>query len=112
MTAEQEYLRSSLRANLLATLAANRRHEDGGIRLFEMGKVYLAAGNGLPQEPEMLCGIMSGSRVERSWLGGDRHFRFLRCQGGGGGAFTTVWVSRSALKKATTPDCTPPGRRR
>ena len=41
MTAEYEYLRPSLRSNVLATLAANRRHEEGGITLFELGKVYL-----------------------------------------------------------------------
>jgi phenylalanyl-tRNA synthetase beta chain len=81
MTADQEYLRPSLRANLLATLASNRRHEDGGIRLFEMGKIYLPRKNDLPEEPEVLCGIMSGSRVERSWLGGDGSFDFYDVKG-------------------------------
>ncbi len=69
MTADQEYLRTSLRANLLAALAANRWHEDGGIRLFELSKVYLPRPKDLPDEPEMLCGILSGPRLERSWQG-------------------------------------------
>ncbi len=81
MTADQEYLRPSLRANLLATLASNRRHEDGGIKLFEMGKIYLPRENDLPEEPEVLCGIISGSRVERSWLGGDGSFDFYDVKG-------------------------------
>jgi len=34
MTAEQEYLRPTLRANALTALTANRRYEEGGIRLF------------------------------------------------------------------------------
>ena len=76
MTADQEYLRPSLRANLLATLAANRRYDEGGIKLFEVGKVYVARGNDLPEEPEMLCGVMNGSRVERSWLGGEGAYDF------------------------------------
>ena len=58
MTAEQEYLRPNLRANLLTTLVANRRHEDGGVRLFELGKIYLPGENELPDEPEFLGKII------------------------------------------------------
>jgi phenylalanyl-tRNA synthetase beta chain len=81
LTAEQEYLRPNLRANLLAALASNRRHEDGGIRLFELGKVYLPRENDLPEEPDMLCGVINGPRVERSWLGGDGQFNFYDVKG-------------------------------
>ena len=81
MTADLEYLRPNLRANLLATLAANRRHEDGGIRLFELGKIYLPREKDLPAEPEVLCGILSGARVEKSWLGGDGSFDFYDAKG-------------------------------
>ncbi len=100
MTADQEYLRPSLRANLLATLAANRRHEDGGIKLFEMGKIYLPSANDLPEEPEMLCGIMSGSRVERSWLGGDGAFDFYDVKGVVEGLFNHLGVSVSFEKSS------------
>ncbi|MFC2065526.1 phenylalanine--tRNA ligase subunit beta [Chloroflexota bacterium] len=68
MTAEQEYLRPNLRANLLSALVTNRRYEDGGIRLFELGKIYLPREGDLPAEPESLCCILNGSRVEKSWL--------------------------------------------
>jgi phenylalanyl-tRNA synthetase beta chain len=81
MTADQEYLRSSLRSNLLGTLAANRRHEEGGIKLFEIGKIFLLKANDLPEEPESLCGLMNGSRVESSWLGGDGTFDFYDVKG-------------------------------
>jgi phenylalanyl-tRNA synthetase beta chain len=54
MTAEQEYLRPDLRANLLAALAANRRHEEGGIRLFELGRVYLPQPKDLPSEIRLI----------------------------------------------------------
>ncbi len=69
MTADQEYLRPNLRPGLLAALAANRRHEDGGIRLFEVGRIYVPRGGKLPAEPEVLAGILSGERTEPSWLG-------------------------------------------
>jgi phenylalanyl-tRNA synthetase beta chain len=81
MTADQEYLRPNLRANLLAVLSANRRHEDGGIRLFELGKIYLPREKDLPAEPEVLCGLLSGTKIEPSWLGGDGSFDFYDAKG-------------------------------
>jgi phenylalanyl-tRNA synthetase beta chain len=95
MTAEQEYLRSSLRPNLLATLAANRRHEDGGMMLFEIGKTYIINGNDLPREPEMLCGVMNGRRVEKSWLGGEGTYDFYDVKGAVEGLFRQLGVSVS-----------------
>ena len=81
MTVDQEYLRPNLRANLLAALSANRKHEDGDIRLFELGRVYLPRHNDLPHEPEVLCGILSGPRFEKSWQGGDESLDFYAAKG-------------------------------
>ncbi len=81
MTTEQEYLRTNLRANLLAALTSNRRHEDGDIMVFELGKVYLPRPNDLPREPEVLCGILSGSKLERSWQGGGNSVDFYDAKG-------------------------------
>lgn len=81
MTAEQEYMRSSLRPGVLATLGANRRHEEGGIKIFEIGKVYRPHGEGLPAEPEYLCGVMNGNRTERSWAGGEGAYDFYDAKG-------------------------------
>jgi phenylalanyl-tRNA synthetase beta chain len=67
MTRDQEYLRNSLRAGLLSTLAHNRKFEQAGVRLFEIGKVFLPRGKDLPEEREMLCAVLSGSRTELSW---------------------------------------------
>lgn len=81
MTADREYLRPNLRVNLLAAFSANRRHEDGGIKLFELGKVYLPRHNDLPDEPEVLCGILGGSRLEKSWQGKDELLDFYDAKG-------------------------------
>jgi phenylalanyl-tRNA synthetase beta chain len=67
MTEEQTCLRTNLRAGLMAALAANRRFEDGGIKLFELGKVYLRNEAELPDEPDMLTGVLAGARLEKSW---------------------------------------------
>ena len=81
MTAEREYLRPSLRANLLAAFSANRRYEDGGIRLFELGKVYLPRHHDLPDEPEILCGMLGGSRFGESWSGKNELLDFYDAKG-------------------------------
>jgi phenylalanyl-tRNA synthetase beta chain len=95
MTADQEYLRPTLRANLLAALAANRRHEAGGIRLFELGRVYQPRPNDLPEEPEMVCGLLSGPRFEESWHGEDAAFDFFDAKGVVGGLLTSLGVEAS-----------------
>ncbi|HEY77618.1 MAG TPA: phenylalanine--tRNA ligase subunit beta [Dehalococcoidia bacterium] len=81
MTTEQEFLRPSLRASILTALAANQRHEEGVIRLFEVGRVYLARPGDLPEEPEMVCGVMSGAGSKKSWHGEDRPVDFYDGKG-------------------------------
>lgn len=72
MSAEQEYLRTSLRSAVLGTLSSNRRTAAGaGIRIFETGRVFLPRDGGvgpeLPDEREMLVGVLSGRRSPPSW---------------------------------------------
>ncbi len=81
MTAEQEYLRTNLRLNLLLALKENRKHEEGGLRLFELGRVYLPRQNDLPDERDVVCGILSGSRFEQSWQTQDEPFDFFDVKG-------------------------------
>jgi phenylalanyl-tRNA synthetase beta chain len=81
MSAEQEYLRPSLRANLLTMLATNRRFEAGGIRLYEVGKVYIPRPNDLPEERSVLCGVISGPKVEKWWRGGEETADFFDAKG-------------------------------
>ncbi len=99
MTREQEYLRTSLRAGLLATLAHNQKFEQAGIRLFEIGKVFLPQHphviatlsetkgkqsqeeRELPQEKEMLCAVLSGARAELSWQADKEPLDFFDAKG-------------------------------
>ncbi len=80
MTVDQEYLRTSLRGNLLTALATNLRHEEGAIRLFELGRIYLPRNNDLPEEPEYLCGIMS-SEIEKAWPNQPQYLDFFSVKG-------------------------------
>jgi phenylalanyl-tRNA synthetase beta chain len=81
MTAEHEYLRTNLRSNLLATLEANRKHEDGIIRLFELGKVYLPQPGDLPNERDMVCALLSSARVEKLWQSENDLLNFYDAKG-------------------------------
>jgi phenylalanyl-tRNA synthetase beta chain len=81
MTTEQDCLRTSLRGNLLIALEANRRHEDGVIMLFELGRVYLPRDNDLPDEPEVLCGLLGSSGEEKTWHGSREALGFFDAKG-------------------------------
>lgn len=96
MTREQEYLRTSLQSGLLATLAYNQKTTESGIRLFEIGKVFLPQSSSiiagearrslqnekeLPREKEMLCAGLSGSRYELSWHGNKELVDFFDAKG-------------------------------
>ena len=73
MSRELQALRTSLRGNMLKTLRANRRMSRGeGLRLFEIGRVFIpkeeAKERDLPDERQMVVGAMSGPRFPASWL--------------------------------------------
>jgi phenylalanyl-tRNA synthetase beta chain len=65
MSHQQEYLRTSLRASLLETLASNLRHHQGRIALFEAARLYLPRPEELPQEVESLAGVVTGDQPDR-----------------------------------------------
>jgi phenylalanyl-tRNA synthetase beta chain len=93
LSQEQECLRTTLRANLLATFAANEKRWEGGIRLFEVGRVYLPRDNDLPEEREVLAAIIGGPREERSWLKGEGMLDFFDAKGILGTLFSRLGVA-------------------
>jgi len=81
MTTDQEYLRPTLRANLLSALAANQRFEDGSIRLAELSHIFVPRQKGLPDERDMLCCVISGPRLDKWWQGGGDAADFFTAKG-------------------------------
>ena len=81
MSAEQEYLRPTLRASLLATLATNEGHGEGPFRLFEVGRVFNSKGGELPEERDMAAGVLAGRRWNPSWLVDDSTLDFYDAKG-------------------------------
>ena len=86
MSSEMQHLRTSLRGSLLETLASNRRGSQGeGLRLFEIGRVYLpkeeAKERDLPDEREVVVGALSGPRAATSWLAAQGDMDFFDAKG-------------------------------
>jgi len=81
LSSEQEYLRTSLRLGLVTHLRSNQKHEEAGMRLFEIGRTYHPSGGDLPEEREVLAGVLSGSGTGLSWLGQKRPLDFYDAKG-------------------------------
>ena len=81
LSAGQEYLRPTLRASLLATLAYNQGHSEGPFRLFETGRVFIPTGKGLPEEREVAAGVLAGPRWEPSWQEDEDDLSFFDAKG-------------------------------
>ena len=81
MSADREYLRTTLRASLLATLAANQGHGAGPFRLFEAGRGFWPREGDLPDERETVAGVLAGLRHEPSWLEDDSLLDFYDAKG-------------------------------
>ena len=92
MSSEQECLRTSLRGNVLAALAANIRREEGAIFLFETGHVYLPKPGDLPVEPEMLCGVLTSTGSEKVWRGRKEPVDFFDAKGAVEGLMAALGV--------------------
>lgn len=80
-SSEQEYLRPTLRTGLLSALALNRSFIDEGLRLFEVGKIYVNRQENLPDEIDILCGVICGQRNAPSWQGENRTVDFFDAKG-------------------------------
>ena len=68
MSVDQEYLRPSLRASVLSSLAYNEGHSEGPFRLFETGRTFIPRKDQLPDERQIAIGVLAGPRNETSWL--------------------------------------------
>lgn len=68
MNSSEEWLRPTLRSSILGTLLANQGHGEGPFRLFEVGRVFLPRAGDLPEERQVVSGVLAGLRSAPSWL--------------------------------------------
>jgi len=66
---DQAVMRTSLVPGLLETMGRNAAQQVKNLRLFEIGKVFIAREpDQLPEEREMIAALWTGSRTEAAWL--------------------------------------------
>jgi phenylalanyl-tRNA synthetase beta chain len=87
LSPQQSAMRTSLYASLLPNLAHNLRQGQEGVRLYEIGRVYLRdaeGGEGLrpvANEPLRVAGLLWGRRLPRGWTGGEKANDFYDAKG-------------------------------
>jgi phenylalanyl-tRNA synthetase beta chain len=81
MSSDREYLRTTLRASVLSTLAANQSHSAGPFRLFEAARTFWPRYDDLPEERETIAGVLAGLRHEPSWLEDEQAMDFYDAKG-------------------------------
>lgn len=64
---DMSVMRTGLVYGLLETMKKNISAGNRDLRIFEMGKVFTDIGKELPVENEMIGGLITGSRYDRSW---------------------------------------------
>lgn len=82
LTAGQSALRTSLLPGLLGVVKRNAPAEQEGMRIFEMGKVFLKEnGGGLPREELHITALLTRQAQPVRWLGERRPFDFFDMKG-------------------------------
>lgn len=68
LTEDQGIMRTTLLPGLLQSLELNERRRSLAVKIFEIGRVFVAEGRGsLPEEKTMLGLLMAGPRAEEGW---------------------------------------------
>ena len=81
LTSNQSHLRTSLLPGLLRVVQRNTPAEHEGLRLFEMGKVFMPESEGLPTEELRLIALFSRKAMPLQWIGLARDFDYFDMKG-------------------------------
>ncbi len=82
MSRDLQVLRTSLRAGMFRTLETNLRMSRGeGLRLFEIGRIFIPREQDLPDEKQVVVGAFSGPRFPASWLVDPHNLDFFDAKG-------------------------------
>lgn len=81
ISADMSCMRTSLWPGLLSTLKYNVNRQQSRVRLFEVGQVFLRQNNGTIWQPDMLAGLIYGSRLPREWSQGHENADFFDIKG-------------------------------
>jgi phenylalanyl-tRNA synthetase beta chain len=85
LTEDQGVMRTSLLPGLLATMYRNSTQQNKDLRIFEIGKIFLspptAEQDELPEEVQMMSGLWTGARHDRTWHAKEEQVDFYDVKG-------------------------------
>jgi len=103
---EQKVMRTSLIPGLLSSAVRNISVQERNLRLFEVGATFIAGeGDTLPEEPEMLAGLVTGDRRSASWFGKEEPCNFFDLKGALEGVFGALHVSGVSFRPMDPAAC-------
>jgi phenylalanyl-tRNA synthetase beta chain len=103
---QMSVLRTSLVPGLLETMKRNNSQQSESIRIFEIGKVFFATQKGkLPEEREMVAGLITGNRTEQSWFSKKAGVDFFDLKGVVEGLLKELHISDALFLKPEAVVC-------
>jgi phenylalanyl-tRNA synthetase beta chain len=97
---QMSVLRSSLIPGLLETIKKNISQQEDSLKFFEVGKIFFATKKGsLPEEREVVAGIMTGNRSDQSWYSKKSKLDFFDLKGALEGLFKDLKFENLNFKK-------------
>ena len=97
---QMSVLRSSLIPGLLETMKKNISWQENSLKIFEIGKIFFATKKGfLPEEKEVVAGLMTGNRSDQSWYSKRKELDFFDLKGVVEGFFQGLMVKNISFKK-------------
>ena len=110
LTVEQSVMRTTLLPSLLGNLAWNFTRGERELKIFEISKVFLSEGPGLPEEPLKLGGLAVGGRTGTLWDGREGEVDFFDIKGAVEEVLGTLRVNGAVYRPAEEVPFLHPGK--
>ena len=107
ISADMGVMRTSLITGLLLALKYNTSRQQSRVRLFETGQRFILTEPLIQQD--MVAGIITGSRGEKSWAGDDTPVDFYDIKGDVEAILTLTGAAANITFKAEAHPCLQPG---
>jgi len=106
LSEEQSVMRTSLVPGLLSNVQYNHARQVKNLKLFEIGKVFFKTGDtSLPEEFEMLSGVLTGNIVESGWYSKTIESDFYDLKGFLEGFFDELHIHNISFAPVSDVEC-------
>ncbi|MBU3950784.1 MAG: phenylalanine--tRNA ligase subunit beta, partial [Proteobacteria bacterium] len=103
---QMSVLRTSLVPGLLETMKRNNSQQSDTLRIFEIGKTFFATQTGeLPEEREMVAGLITGARCEQFWASKKTGVDFFDLKGIVEGLLEDLFIKDALFSKLEKGVC-------